>query len=117
MRGVWKLTPAAVMVSLGAPALAEVDFQPRIAFGAMWTDNIELAGPAQPADEEFVGEAFGSFRLSQRSSRVRSWLDYDLRHYEFADNSDRNTTYHQADGVIEMQAIANWLYLDATAGY
>jgi hypothetical protein len=108
---------AASLAAACGPAAAEIDFEPRIALAALWTDNIELAAPGQPADEELVGEALAAFRLSQRSSRVRSWLDYSLRHYEFTDDSDRNISYHEADGVFEAQVIADWFYLEGTAGY
>jgi hypothetical protein len=105
------------LLLVATDARGEASIEPRLAVGALWTDNVELAPPDQAAEEEFVVELQGSLRISQRSARLRSFLDYQLRHYEFTEDGDRNSTFHQLDATFDFEMFRDWLFLNGTAGY
>jgi hypothetical protein len=107
----------ALAAAIANPAHAESDFQPRIGFLASWMDNIELAPPDQPQREDMLLQITPGFRLSQVGQRLNGFLDYEAQALFSKNESDSNTVYHHLDAGGHYDAIQNWLYVDAAAGY
>ena len=107
----------AIIVTASPPALGEIDFNPNIKVGGTLTDNIELAPSFQGERTEFVAEIMPGFTLNQESSRIRSQLDYTLRNFFYQQDSDRDTSFHEASAATSAEIIRKWFFIDASAGY
>jgi hypothetical protein len=105
----------AIIVGAAAPAGATVEFTPSIELGATWTDNIELS--PQSEETEYVAEVIPGFVLSQEGRRLRSRLNYTLRNFFYEKESDRDTTFHEANASLNAEVVRNLFFIDAGAGY
>lgn len=91
---------------------AQWEFEPRVALAQSWTDNVRLAADGLEEDE-WVTELQPGFSLTGEGARVNLNLDYDLQALWFADNSDLNDTFHQANGRGNFVLAPDSLFLDA----
>jgi hypothetical protein len=104
-----------IIVGAAAPARATVEFTPSIELGATWTDNIELS--PQSEETEYVAEVMPGFVLKQEGRRLRSQLDYTLRNFFYQKESDRDTSFHEANASLNAEVVRNLFFIDANAGY
>lgn len=102
--GAW-LTPA------GA---AELTFNPEIATAGIYSDNLTLA-PAGQEEDETIAELRPGLLLSLRGRRIEADLDYQMENYFFSGDSQRNQTFHELDADLRSEAVADFLFFDATA--
>lgn len=107
------------LAASGAPSTvtaATWDFEPEISLSGIYTDNVTLA--QRGAEEsEYIGAIEPAFSLSRAEGRVRGDIEYRAEAYFFAEDSDRNTTYHSADARTTTDIVTDRLMLDLGGSY
>lgn len=96
---------------------ADVEITPSVGVSTTWTDNIDLAGDDAAKQSAFLGEVTPGFTLSQRSERITTNVDYTFRGIFYADDSDRNTTWHDGNAALDVDVIRDWFSIAAAGGY
>lgn len=91
---------------------AEWEFDTRLAVSETWTDNVSLAAEGDEISE-WVTELRPGFTLSGQSPRIDAQLDYDAQALWFADNSDLNDVFHEANGRANFELVERSLFLDS----
>lgn len=90
---------------------AQWEFEPRVALAQTWTDNVRLAADGLEEDE-WVTELRPGFSLTGEGPRVNLSLDYDLQALWFADTSNLDDVFHQANGRGNFMLAPESLFLD-----
>lgn len=111
------LALATVVLTLPATSTAAPwEFEPRVALGQIWTDNIALAADGLE-ESEWVTELRPGFTLETDGPRASVNIDYDLQALWYADNSDLDDTYHQLNGNADFVLAPDSLFLDTFARF
>lgn len=105
------LATALYLATAGAGA-AVWNFEPRVAAGVTWVDNVAAAPSGAEADE-WITELNPGFSLSMTGGRSTLQLEYDAQALWYNDNSDLDDVYHQADGTGNFVLAPEALFLDA----
>jgi uncharacterized protein (PEP-CTERM system associated) len=113
---------AAVLAALAtaavcSPAAAETTFEPYFGLDLMWLDNINLAGPGETKEEEYIGQVAPGLRLSQKSQRLETYLDYRLQALFYEEDDDLNEVRHNAGLSADLTAIEDWLSVGVDGSY
>lgn len=114
-RSLMALASAALVLPVISGA-APWEFEPRVALGQVWTDNVDLA-PDGLEESEWITELRPGFTLRTDGPRARVNLDYDLQALWYADNSDLDDTYHRFNGNGNVMIAPGSLFLDAFARF
>jgi hypothetical protein len=114
----WYQRSAALLLVL-APAIATagLEFEPRIAIGTTYIDNIELATDAAAEEEEYVGQVYPGFYLLSEGTRHRVEFDYTLQALFYLEDSDRDQIDHDGAARAELTLVDSWFYLNADGQY
>jgi hypothetical protein len=104
------LAVAALCSAAGAQA-AEWEFEPRVALGATWLDNVDLA-PSGLEESETITELRPGFSLVGEGPRVEAEFDYEAQAIWFADRSELDDIYHQALGRGTYEIVERSLFVD-----
>ena len=96
---------------VGPAVAAEWEFETRLAGSETWTDNISLAADGDEVSE-WVTELRPGFTVSGEGPRIDAQLDYDAQALWFADNSDLNDVFHDANGQANFELVERSLFLD-----
>jgi hypothetical protein len=112
--GRW-LAAAACAATCGT-AHADWEFIPEIALGGTYTDNVELA-PEGLEENEFVTEIRPSFTLSSDGPRFQAEMAYQLQHFMFSEDSDRNETFHNFAATTRSELAPERFFLDLNGAY
>lgn len=100
-----------VLLSLPACAIpAEWTVVPTVTLRESYTDNRNLAPPAQ-AQSEFTTEVAPGIAVSTDGPRLKLSLAYSLQQFHYTRQADRRTQQLDASGQAEL--LRDWLYLDA----
>src|SRR5512138_1123338 len=75
-------------VAVCGPAVAESTFDPYFGLDLMWLDNLNLAGPGQAKQEEYIAQAAPGLRFTEKTRRLEAYLDYRLQALFYKDESD-----------------------------
>lgn len=105
----------ATLLGLSGPAAADVRFEPEVAVGVAYSDNIDLADTA--TSEEVIIQVLPTLRLGYDGTRLTGELAYRFEHYAFTEESDRDASYHQVEAQTTLAAIPDALYLDLQGLY
>jgi len=95
---------------------AEWDFEPRIALGQSWTDNIALAEDGLE-ESDWITELRPGISVSLESPRVSGELDYEMQILRLDDNSDRDDVFNQLNATGNLVVIPETTFIDAFARY
>jgi uncharacterized protein (PEP-CTERM system associated) len=103
----------AIAALCSSPVLhaAEWEFEPRVALGLTWLDNVALA-PSGLEESETITELRPGFNLQGQGARIDAELDYEAQAVWFADRSDLDDLYHQALGQGTLELMERSLFLD-----
>lgn len=117
-----KKANAAVVAALAgaavcAPAAAETTFQPYFGLDLMWLDNLNLAGPGQTKQEEYIAQVAPGLRLTQKTQRLDAYLDYRLQGLFYEDESDLNDVLHNASLSADLTAVEDWFFVGVDGSY
>ncbi len=114
------LRSVAVTVGLhlasGASHAATVSIDPVLQVSEIYTDNVALASPGDEEDD-FITQIVPGISYSRVAPRLDLVFNYQLEYLWYANDSDRNDTFHQAGAYGEVVAVPEWFFIDAGAGY
>ena len=117
-----KKVSAAVVAALAGvvacgTAAAETTFQPYFGLDLTWLDNLNLAGPDETKQEEYVAQVTPGVRLKQQTRRLDLYLDYRLQALFYEDNSDLNDVLHNAGLGADITAVEDWFFVGFDGSY
>jgi len=112
----WLASGLGAVLGVGATR-ADVEFTPSIGVAITWTDNIDLESESADRDSATLADVSPGFTLTQRSERINTNIDYTLRGIFYADDSDRNTYWHDGTAGLDVELIADWFSIAAAGGY
>src|SRR5688500_10473182 len=87
---------------------------PTLSVTETFTDNVELA-PGDRKQSDFITQVSPGLRVTGTGARLRLNLNYTMQQVLYAGDSDRNSRQNFLDAVANLEAIQNWLFVDATA--
>jgi len=108
-------------LALGAAASmaaqsADWTFAPEVTVAGTYTDNFALA-PDGLEESDFVTEARPSFSLEAEGTRFNADIDYQYQHFFFAENSERDESYHNLSAVTNTAVVPERLMLALNGAY
>lgn len=92
---------------------AEWEITPTLHVRESYTDNMNLAPPAQ-ARGQFVTEVTPGIEISTNGPRLQADLSYSLQKVAYTHQPDR--TAQQLDASAHAEMLADWLFMEARAG-
>ncbi|NGP53722.1 TIGR03016 family PEP-CTERM system-associated outer membrane protein [Thioalkalivibrio sp. XN8] len=101
----------AALCSATTVQAAQWEFEPRVAVGATWLDNVNLA-PSGLEESETIAELRPGFSLVGEGPRLEAELDYEAQGVWFSDRSDLDDIYHQALGRGTYELAERSLFVD-----
>lgn len=102
---------ALAFMSAGVHA-AEWKVAPRLDLGESYTDNVTLA-PSSSAKSDWITQVTPGISIEGSGSRLRLKADYALQNLVYANESSRNSFYHQLNASANATLVENTLFLDA----
>jgi len=87
---------------------------PRVSLLETYTDNVTHAAPGF-AKSGWVRDVTPGIHVQGNGPRVSGFLDYGLRDVSYADQSQLNRRQNLLSSFVTIEALDNWLYLDARA--
>jgi uncharacterized protein (PEP-CTERM system associated) len=87
---------------------------PSIGVAATLTDNVELA-PSDRKRSDLVTQITPGIRVVGTGGRVKLNLNYRMQALLYANSSSNNDIQHFLDGSATVEAVDNWLFIDARA--
>lgn len=87
---------------------------PAITVNETLTDNVSLAADDRK-QSDLITQITPSIRIDGTGSRVRLNLNYRMTNILYANESDRNRTQNYLNAVGRLEAVENWLFIDANA--
>jgi len=90
--------------------------EPELSLAETYTDNVALA-PDGLEESDYVTEIRPSISFETESSRFTADIDYQFQYFAFAEDSDRNTSYHNFAGTTTTQIVPDRFLLDLNGAY
>jgi uncharacterized protein (PEP-CTERM system associated) len=87
---------------------------PRIAVSETYSDNVSRTAAAS-AQGDWISALSPGFRVEGAGPRLRGFLDYQLSKYLYASQSGLNNTQNAMNSELALEAIQDWLFIDARA--
>ena len=106
--------PAAPPSTAPVAAVTALRITPEISLVESYTDNAGLV-PAAIAKKSWVTESTPRIRIEKRGVRSKIYLDYRLRDFRYSGDSRLNNTQRLLASSAVVEAIDNWLFVDASA--
>ena len=112
----------AVLIALAGaavcgPAAAENSFEPYFGLDLMWLDNLNLAGPGEAKQEDYIAQVTPGLRLNHQGQRFNAYLDYQLQALFYQDDSDLNDVLHNANLSADITAVEDWFVVGLDGSY
>ena len=98
---------------ISSQANSALNFTPRVEVSQTYSDNIELA--RRDKESEHVTQFNPGFSLSNLDSRYQVDIEYALDNLYFWNDNDRNDSFHQLDGVADLEILKERFFIDANA--
>jgi uncharacterized protein (PEP-CTERM system associated) len=108
---------ALAAAAVSAPAAAETTWKPYFGLDLMWLDNLNLAGPGQPKQEEYIAQVAPGIRIDQKSQRINTFFDYRMQALFYEDDSDLNDVLHNANLSSDITAVEDWFFIGIDGSY
>jgi uncharacterized protein (PEP-CTERM system associated) len=89
-------------------------FTPEISVTETYTDNAALV-PAATAKNSWITESTPGIRIEKTGVRSRLYLDFRLRDFRYGSNSQLNNSQRLLTSRATIEAIDNFLFVDANA--
>ncbi len=97
---------------------AGTEFHPHGVVSGTWMDNISLVGDTDPNRESaYLLQVNPGFTLLEKARRFNGALDYTMQNRFFPQESDRNSTFHQATANFQAELAQDYLFLDGVGSY
>ncbi len=88
------------------------EITPSIAVSETATDNVALSATQKQSD--LITDLAPGLRIVGRGDRVKLNFDYQLHNFVYAQDSSRNNTQNALNAFGSLEAIDNWLFIDAS---
>ncbi len=100
-----------------SPAWAETKFVLSSEVNATWIDNINLESNDALKQSEYVLQVNPGFVFEQTGPRINSSVSYMMRNYFYAEDSDRNSTFHEGLLDATLALVKEYFYLQGSGSY
>ncbi len=112
------LAPFLAVAATAAMTVEAADWtvEPEFALAGTYTDNFALA-PEGLEESDFVTEIRPAISLEATGSRFEADIDYQFQYFSFAENSDRDTSYHNFAATTTTQIVPDRFLLDLNGAY
>ena len=112
------LAPLLAVAATAAMTAEAADWtiEPEIAVAGTYTDNVTLA-PEGLEESDFVTELRPYISFEAEGTRFVADLDYQFQYFSFAEDSDRDTSYHNFVGTTTTQIVPDRLFFDLNGAY
>lgn len=105
-----------LIVSLTAPAVSALEFSPFFDFSEIYSSNIEpFTGSKEK--EEYVSQISPGFTLEDKGRRVDMSIQYRWQGLYYANDSDKDSSYHQLQSNINVTVLNELLFLEGSQSY
>ncbi|HET7586553.1 MAG TPA: TIGR03016 family PEP-CTERM system-associated outer membrane protein [Gammaproteobacteria bacterium] len=94
-----------------------LNLDPFVTVGEFYTDNLLLAPPGEPREDDFITEIEPGLRLDYAAPRLTANVDYRLQGLVYADHSDMNHAYSQLNANATLEAIEDWFFINGRTIY
>ena len=106
-----------VLAAVGTPVPADAQtwrITPSVSLSETLSDNINLA-PSGQRRSDLVTDITPSIRIDGSRGRTNLHLVYQMHNLIYARQSENNNTQHFLSATGALEAIENWLFIDASA--
>src|SRR5215213_3308869 len=108
-----------VLVLVGLVATSSTSAQtwritPSISVVDTLTDNVELT-PSDRKKSDLITQVVPAIRIDGTGGRLKVNLNYVMQNLLYAHDSTHNTAQHYLSSQATLEAVENWLFVDATA--
>jgi hypothetical protein len=112
------LAPLLAVAATAAMTVEAADWtvEPEFALAGTFTDNVTLA-PEGLEEDDFVTEIRPSISFEAEGSRFEADIDYQFQYFSFAEDSDRDTSYHNFGATTTTQIVPDRLRFDLNGAY
>lgn len=111
---VYRRAARLLLALLAVPSMAGVwEMQPSVSLSETISDNASLQ--SGDSKNEAITELSPGIRLRGTGDRLSVNLDYRLQRHIYARESEKNKTRHALGANASLEAIENWLFVDANA--
>lgn len=86
---------------------------PRISLTETFTDNGRLNASRGDSGSEQITQITPGIRIQGESARLKGYFDYGLSQIYYAQHSSANKTQNSLNAFGTLEAVENWLFLDA----
>ena len=90
------------------------NIKPRISLTETLTDNVAIDGRTGNKEADLITQISPGVHIEGKSARLRAYLDYTLNAQIYS-KSDTSRTRNSLNSFATLEALENWLYLDANA--
>jgi len=88
--------------------------KPRVNLTETWTDNVRLGGTQNSGEADLITQIAPGIRIDGKSARLKAFLDYSLNAQTYL-KSDNSRIQNALNSFATLEAVDNWLYVDASA--
>ena len=112
------LAPFIAVAATAAMTAQAADWtvEPEFALAGTYTDNVALA-PEGLEEEDFVTEIRPAISFEAEGTRFEADIDYQFQYFSFAEDSDRDTSYHNFAGTTTTQIAPDRFWFDLNGAY
>jgi uncharacterized protein (PEP-CTERM system associated) len=96
-----------------ASADSTLTVAPRITATEVYSSNRTLTGTS--GDGGWITNLAPGININSSGARIKGYLDYQLNGYYYMGDSDFRDSQHQLNSFVNVEAVDNWLYVDALA--
>jgi len=88
--------------------------KPRVSLTETLTDNVAINRSQGNKEGDLITQLSPGIRIEGKSARLKAYMDYALN-AQFYAKSDTSRTQNSLNGFGTLEAVDNWLFLDANA--
>lgn len=110
------LVVTAIVATCLKPVFAETDFLIDATLSGTYSDNVRLE-PDDLAEDDFVTGIRPGFRVDHRTGRFEARVEYGYEALFYAQNSDLDSDFHQADLETILTVFRDEVTLEGTGTY
>jgi uncharacterized protein (PEP-CTERM system associated) len=89
--------------------------KPHIAIAGIYSDNVQLAASGLE-ESEFITQIVPSISIDKKSERLDLAFKYSYEYLDYAEESDRNESFNQAEAHVLAELLRERFYVDVDGG-
>ena len=87
---------------------------PKLTLTQSYSDNV-TRNPASSAEDGWISEAAPGVRIAHSGTRLNLNIDYELHQFFYINRTQLNSTQNRLNSNARVEAIDDWLFIDALA--